>query len=354
MNRHSLQLVQKHRHIGMLAVQGCEILDVCGPLDIFHWTNVMLQQHGVTSEPMYSFEILGEQTGPVRSLSGMKIFADRAFFEAEEDFDTLIVAGGYVMNSRRNREVIDWIKRRADGTRRVASICTGAFLLAESGLLDGRKATTHWNFCDELARDYPNLQVEADRIFIRDDAFYTSGGITAGIDLALAMVEEDWGSEVANLVARFLLVFFRRPGGQCQFSSFIPVEAKTRMDVRELQAWIMDHPAEDLSIEALASRLSTSPRNFSRIFLKEVGVTPASFVEQVRVNIARSKIEQTKLPLKLICLQSGFGSDEHMRRAFQRHLKVSPQAYRERFHFLENPFAGKEREELSEIGNFRD
>jgi transcriptional regulator GlxA family with amidase domain len=184
-----------------------------------------------------------------------------------------------------------------------------------------------------LARDYPTLQVEPDRIFIRDDAFYTSGGITAGIDLALSLVEEDWGSEVANRVARYLLVFFRRPGGQSQFSSFIPAEAKTRMDVRELQGWIIDHPAADLSVEALARRLLMSPRNFARVFLKEVGVTPACFVEQVRLNVARSKIEQTKLPLKLVGEQSGFGSDEHMRRAFQRHLKVSPQAYRERFQF---------------------
>jgi transcriptional regulator GlxA family with amidase domain len=181
------------------------------------------------------------------------------------------------------------------------------------------------------------VQVEPDRIFIREDAVYTSGGITAGIDLALALVEEDWGSEVANRVARMLLVFFRRPGGQSQFSSFIPVEAKSRTDVRELQGWIIDNPAEDLSVEALARRLAMSPRNFARVFTKEVGMTPANFVEQLRLNVARSKIEQTKLPLKSISESSGFGGDEHMRRAFQRHLKVSPQAYRERFQFNSEP-----------------
>ncbi len=324
---------QTHRHIGMLAFADCEILDVCGPLEIFHWANVTLRHLGMASQPMYSFEILAEQAGSLKTLSGMKIVADRAFAEAGDEFDTLIVSGGNAMAARKNGEMVEWIGQRSLGARRVCSICTGAFLLAESGMLDGRKATTHWGYCENLARDYPTLQVEPDRIFVRDGEFYTSGGITAGIDLALALVEEDWGSEVANRVARFLLVFFRRPGGQSQFSSFIPVEAKTRMDVRELQGWIIDHPAEDLSVDALAQRLAMSPRNFARVFLKEVGVTPASFVEQIRINVARSKIEQTQQPMKVICEQSGFGSDEHMRRAFHRHLKVSPQDYRERFQF---------------------
>jgi transcriptional regulator GlxA family with amidase domain len=334
MGKALFQHEQTCRHIGMLAFTGCEILDVCGPLDIFCYTNYMLQHLGKTSQAAYSFEILAEQAGPVSTTFGVKIVADRAFAEAGDEFDTLLVAGGLgALAARENREMVEWIGQRSLGARRVASICTGAFLLAESGMLNGRKATTHWNFCENLARDYPALQVEPDRIFISDGEFYTSGGITAGIDLALALVEEDWGSEVANRVARFLLVFFRRPGGQSQFSSFIPAEAKTRMDVRELQGWIIDHPAEDLSVEALAQRLAMSPRNFARVFLKEVGVTPANFVEQIRINVARSKIEQTKQPMKIICEQSGFGSDENMRRAFQRHLKVSPQDYRERFQF---------------------
>lgn len=333
MNKPLFQHAPTCRHIGMLAFTDCEILDVCGPLEIFSFTNSILQNLGKISQPVYSFEILAEQAGPLKTLSGMKIVADRAFAEAGDEFDTLIIAGGQIMAARKNSEMIEWLRRRSQGVRRVASICTGAFLLAEGGLLDGRKATTHWDYCEHLARDYPALQVEPDRIYIREGEIYTSGGITAGIDLALALVEEDWGSDIANRVARYLLVFFRRPGGQSQFSSFVPVEAKTRMDLRELQGWIIDHPAEDLSVETLAGRLSMSPRNFARVFLKEVGVTPASFVEQVRINVARSKIEQTALPLKAICEQCGFGNDEHMRRAFQRHLKISPQAYRERFQF---------------------
>lgn len=330
------------RHIGMLAFDNCEMLDVCGPLDIFHWTNVMLkspdtverpESPDLRERPAYTFEILAERAGPVRTLSGVKIFADRSFADAGDEFDTLIVAGGDAMGNRANRAMIEWIRERSEGARRMASICTGAFLLAESGLLNGRKVTTHWGYCQRLATEYPALEVEPDRVYIREDDLYTSGGITAGIDLALALVEEDFGSEIANRVARFLLVFFRRPGGQSQFSSFIPPAAKSRMDMRELQGWIIDHPAEDLSVEALAGRLAMSPRNFARVFVKEVGVTPASFVEQVRVNVARSLIEQTPLPLKTVSRRSGFGNDEHMRRAFQRHLKVSPQDYRERFRY---------------------
>lgn len=334
MSKPLFQHDQTCRHIGVLAFTGCDLLDVCGPLNIFGYTNWILQELGKTTQPAYSFEILGDQAGSLATTFGVQLVADRAFSEAGDEFDTLIVAGGaYAPSVRENRAMIDWIRQRALVTRRVASICTGAFLLAECGILAGRRATTHWLYCDQLALEYPDIRVEPDRIYVREHPIYTSGGITAGIDLALALVEEDWGSEAANQVARMLLVFFRRPGGQSQFSSFIPVEAKTRMDVRELQGWIIDHPTEDLSVEALAERLSMSPRNFARVFLKEVGVTPANFVEQVRLNVARSQIEQTKLPLKAVSALSGFGDDEHMRRAFQRHLKISPRDYRERFQF---------------------
>lgn len=322
------------RRIGIVVFTNCDAMDVSGPVNVFSYADRWLQMTGKTTQSVYAIEILAEQAGPVTTCSGLKIIADRAFAEVEDGFDTLVVAGGVGMDqAKENRALVDWIKAMSGRARRTVSICTGAFLLAECGMLDGHRATTHWLFCDRLAEEYPQIHVEPDCIFIREDSVYTSGGITAGIDLALALVEEDWGSDIANSVARILLVFLRRPGGQSQFSSYLPAEAKTRMDIRELQGWIIDHPAENLSVEALASRLAMSPRNFTRVFLKEVGVTPASFVEQVRLSVARNRIEQTKLPLKIVCEQCGFGSDEHMRRAFQRHLKVSPQAYRERFQF---------------------
>jgi len=322
------------RRIGMLAFADCEILDVCGPLEVFFWANFWARNVAKAPHDVYSWLIIAEQAGSVTTMSGMKIVADYAFSEVEGDFDTLILAGGIGMDkAMKNKELMAWLKQMSQRVRRVVSICTGAFLLAESGLLNGRKATTHWLYCDRLANEYGNVQVEPDRIFIRDGSVYTSGGITAGIDLAMALVEEDWGSEIANHVARSLLVFLRRPGGQSQFSGFLLTEAKTRMDLRELQAWIIENPQETLTVEALASRMAMSPRNFSRVFVKDIGMTPASYVELVRVNAARIKLEQTDLPLKLISEQCGFGNDEQMRRAFQRQLKVSPQDYRQRFQF---------------------
>ena len=318
----------------MLAFADCDILDVCGPLDVFVWANISLRRSGKAKEPVYSIHIIADQAGPISTYSGVKILADAVFYDEKGEFDTLIVAGGNGFEkAMANRELIDWLNRMSSKVRRIVSICTGAFLLAESGLLDGCKATTHWSCCNRLANDYRNIQVEPDRIFIRDGSVYTSGGITAGIDLALSLVEEDWGSEIANRVARGLLVFLRRPGGQSQFSGYLPIEAKTRMDFRELQAWIIENPTENLSVEALASRVAMSPRNFSRVFVKEVSMTPASFVELVRINVARHKIEQTNMSLKIIAQQCGFANDEQMRRAFQRQLKVSPHAYRKRFKF---------------------
>ena len=323
------------RRIGMLAFADCEILDVCGPLDVFFWANLWAKKIGKATQPVYSIHIMAEQAGPVVTMSGMKIMADTAFSDEAGEFDTLILAGGFgVDKAMENQELIDWLYQMSTKVRRVVSICTGAFLLARSGLLEGRKATTHWLYCERLANDYQNIQVEPDRIFIRDGSIYTSGGITAGIDLAMALVEEDWGSEIANHVARSLLVFLRRPGGQSQFSGYLVTEAKTRMDLRELQAWIIENPKENLSVEELANRMAMSPRNFSRVFVKDVGMTPANYVELVRVNAARHKIENTNIPLKSIAEQSGFCNDEHMRRAFQRQLKVSPQAYRERFQLI--------------------
>ena len=219
----------------------------------------------------------------------------------------------------------------APQVRRLASVCSGAFLLAESGLLEGRHATTHWYFCNRLARDYPSVTVEPNKIFVRDDFIYTSGGITSGIDLALAMVEEDWGRELALFVARFLVVFLKRPGGQSQFSTYLTNEAIDRHDLRNLQIWILEHPTEDLRVDVLAKRMSMSPRNFARIFLAETGTTTAKYVEMVRIDTARYYLVSTNLPIGSITEKSGFRDSETMRRAFIRKLGVNPRSYRARF-----------------------
>jgi transcriptional regulator GlxA family with amidase domain len=189
----------------------------------------------------------------------------------------------------------------------------------------------------DSAKDFPSIQMEPDRIFVRDGAVYTTGGITSGIDLALAMIEEDWGRDIALLVARTLVVFLKRPGGQSQFSTFLLNSAKSRQDFQELQSWIISNPGADLGLERLAARMAMSPRNFARVFEREVGMTPGKFVELVRLEAARCQLEQTKLPVDVIATQSGFGNPEHLRRTFQRRLKVSPHDYRARFRSTQGP-----------------
>jgi transcriptional regulator GlxA family with amidase domain len=210
-------------------------------------------------------------------------------------------------------------------------VCTGAFLLAEAGLLDGRRATTHWSACDALARRYPAVAVDRDPIYVRDGDVWSSAGITAGMDLALAMVEDDLGHEVALQTARWLVLFVQRPGGQAQFSASLAAQRAERAPLRELQAWILDHVDGDLSVPALAARAHMSPRHFARAFAKEVGVTPAAYVETVRVERARQQLERGVASLEAVAHACGFGSAEVMRRAFHRRLGVAPSTYRERF-----------------------
>ncbi len=224
-----------------------------------------------------------------------------------------------------------WLRLAARRCRRVCSVCTGAFLLARAGLLDGRRATTHWAACAALARNYPSIEVDPDPIFVRDGNVYTSAGVTAGIDLALALVEEDLGRQAALDVARSLVLFVRRPGGQAQFSAGLAGQAAQRPGVRELQEWIADHLDGDLSVGALAERSFMSPRNFARVFAKEVGMTPAAYVEALRLERARVLLETTDLLLEEIAARCGFGTVETLRRTFGRRLHVSPSDYRDRF-----------------------
>jgi transcriptional regulator GlxA family with amidase domain len=219
----------------------------------------------------------------------------------------------------------------ASRVRRLASVCSGTFLLAEAGLLDGRRVTTHWRGCDELARRYPALTVERDPIFVRDGTVYTSAGVTAGMDLALALVEEDHGRQVALRVARQLVMFLKRPGGQSQFSAQLALQTADREPLRELQAWIADHLDGDLSVPVLAAEVAMSERNFARIFTRQVGVTPARFVERARVEGARRRLEESTDGVEMVAVRCGFGSAEVMRRAFLRLLGVPPSAYRGRF-----------------------
>lgn len=333
----------RFRRIGFLVFPDCEILDVCGPLEAFFFADHWLTRLGTSDVPGYQPIIIADAPGPVRTMSGTGIVAHHCYSEISDGLDTLIVAGGFgVEQASKDEALVEWVRSSALRARRVASICSGAFVLGAADLLNNRRATTHWMYSELLASSYPLIDVDASQIFVRDGHIYTSGGITAGIDLALALLEEDIGPEIMLAVARTMLVFPRRPGGQSQFCAhssllkdsdpFRPLcPTDERSDFKGLQAWMLAHPEADLSVPALASRMGMSVRNFARLFQNEVGETPAHFAERVRAEAARIKLEQTTLPVEVIAKKCGFGDPERMRRAFQRLYDTSPADYRARF-----------------------
>ena len=326
------QDITKARRIGVLVWPGCDVLDVCGPIDVFFYAKYWLQRFGRT-EPGYQCDIVAASPGPVKTTCGIELIATHGYSDIEDGLDTLVVVGGAeAEQASMDPSLVECVRSMAPRARRVASICTGAFILAAAGLLHQRRVTTHWMFAGLLARAYPSIDVDASLIFARDGNIYSSGGITAGIDLALSLVEEDVGGEIALAVARTVVVFPRRPGGQSQFSAYMNLlEEKNRPEIQELLAWILGHPGEDLSVEALADRMGMSPRNFARLFRCETGETPAQFAERARADAARIRLEQSALPVETIAEQCGFGNTERMRRTFQRHFEVSPHDYRARF-----------------------
>ncbi len=330
--------------VAMLAYPDIQVLDVMGPLEVFSRTTRWLKDNGRRADDAYSVEIIGVKRGAFLTSSKLRLYATHGFREVGRGIDTLLISGGVgTMRYSSDRALLAWIRRQAGWVRRLASVCTGTFFLAEAGLLAGRRATTHWGTCELLASTHPEIQVERDRIYVREGKIYTSAGVTAGMDMALALVEEDQGREVALAVARELVLFLRRPGGQAQFSAQLAVQFAEHEPLRDLQAWIIDHPREDLSVESLARRVSMSPRNFSRVFTREVGATPARFVTSVRVETARRLLEETSEGLESVCAASGLGSTEALRRAFLQLVGVPPSRYRERFNPHPRPGEGRRR-----------
>jgi transcriptional regulator GlxA family with amidase domain len=324
--------MKRTRHIAMIAFPGIQVLDVTGPLEVFGRTARLLREMGRRDDDAYTVEVLATKVGAVTSSSGIRLVADRRVAAVRDGIDTLLVAGGNgTVEAMRDPAILSALRRLAPRVRRLGSVCSGTFILAAAGLLEGRRVTTHWGACEALARAFPSLTVDPDPIFVRDDNVYTSAGVTAGMDLALALVEEDEGREIAYAVARELVMFLRRPGGQSQYSAQLATQAADREPIRELQAWIADHLASDLSVEMLAGHVAMSPRNFARVFAREVGCTPARFVERVRVEAARRRLEESPHGVDRVAAECGFGSAESMRRAFLRIVRVTPSAYRSRF-----------------------
>jgi transcriptional regulator GlxA family with amidase domain len=321
------------RRIVFVSGPNVEILDLVGPLQVFTRASDMHTRASSGSPPIYSVEVVSISAS--RSLianCGVRITADRTFREVRGKIDTLLVAGGDAIEQNEiNPEAVRWLKRISPRIRRVGSVCTGAMLLARAGLLDGRRATTHWNWCQTLIKRAPRARVERDPIFVRDENVYTSAGVTAGMDLALALVEEDHGSRLALQVARNLVLYLRRPGGQSQFSAALSLQLTDRKPLLELEAWVLDNLQKPLTVSLLAQRVAMSPRNFARVFTKEMKTTPAKFVERLRVEAARRRLEESHNSMEMIAGECGFGNVNSMRNVFQRTLKVAPGQYRRHF-----------------------
>jgi transcriptional regulator GlxA family with amidase domain len=313
------------RRVVVVVVPPVDELDLIGPLQVFNSVNRL------AGRKIYTIELVtNTNDGTLPGESGVLTFvAGSHFSKLSGPCDSVLVVCGLASRTVRDPALSSWLSRMAARVRRVGAVCVGAFLLAEAGLLDGRRATAHWRFGRELAKRYPTVRVEHDPLWVKDGNIYTSAGISAGIDLALAWVEEDCGAGLAHEAARELVLFLRRPGGQPQVSISLASQASDMMSIRELQIWIAEHLDADLSVERLADRMSMSVRNFERVFTREVGTTPSQYVLHMRVEAARRQIERSDNGLKGIASAAGFGNVDGMRRAFVRLLGITPSRYRE-------------------------
>jgi transcriptional regulator GlxA family with amidase domain len=319
----------KPRRVVIVAFPGLQPLDAVGPFEVFSGAGRAAAGLGRTGG--YEVTLASTDGAPVRTESGLGL-CTVPLPDAGETVDTLVLPGGHgVEAARRDEALMTWVAAVAPGCRRVATVCTGAFLAAAAGLLDGRTVTTHWASAGRLAAEFPAVQVDADPIYLRDGAVWTSAGVTAGIDLALALVQDDLGSQVAQTVARWLVMFLHRPGGQTQFASPVWVPRAERSAVRAVQGLVESSPGGDHRLPVMASTAAMSVRHFARVFHKEVGQTPGRFVERVRLEAARDELESSDGTLDVIAERCGFGTAETLRRVFQRRLNVSPDSYRRRF-----------------------
>jgi transcriptional regulator GlxA family with amidase domain len=316
------------RTVVIVAYPGMQTLDAVGPYEVFAGATRVAEG---TRTGGYAVRLVSAAGGPVRTGSGVRVGTE-TLPAHDQRIDTLVLPGGdQARAARSDVALISWIRTVAPRCRRVATVCTGAFIAAEAGLLDGRRVTTHWASAAMLATEYPGLEVDADPIYLNDGKYWTSAGVTAGIDLALALVDEDLGGDVAQTVARWLVMFRHRPGGQTQFSSPVWVPRAERSTVRAVQTLVESAPAGDHRLPALAAAAAMSVRHFARVFTYEVGETPGRFVEGVRLEAARHALETTTDTLEVVASACGFGSAETLRRVFQRRLGITPDSYRRRF-----------------------
>jgi len=312
--------------VTIFAPSNVHLLEVAGVLDAFFEASCKIQ-----SGQSYRIRLVTEDGAPAQSASGVKFVPDAGLREAIWPSDTLIVAGPYGVPDRPSEGVTRWLREQAAQSRRYGSTCTGAFLLAHAGLLSGRRVTTHWQYADRLAAEYPDIQVEPDRIFVRDGPVFSSAGVAAAIDLAFSLIEEDHGRALALWAARRLVVFLKRPGGQSQFSAALIAQTATTGPIDRIRLHILENPRADLGLAALAEVAGVSPRHLSRLFQAELRMSPAAYVELTRLDIARGLLEDSASPIKTIAYAAGFGSTATLRRAFLHRIGVTPVEYRLRF-----------------------
>ena len=324
--------------VTIFAPSKVHLLEVAGVRDAFFEASCKIQ----SGEP-YRVRLVTEDGTPEESASGVKFVPDAAVREATQPSDTLIVAGPYGVPGRTSEAVTRWLREQAGRARRYGSTCTGAFLLAHAGLLSGRRVTTHWQYADRLAAAYPDIQVEPDRIFVRDGPVFSSAGVAAAIDLALSLIEEDHGRALALWVARRLVVFLKRPGGQSQFSAALTAQTAATGPIDRVRLHILENPRADLSLAALAEVAGVSPRHLSRLFHAELRTSVAAYVELTRLDIARGLLEDGASPIKTIAYAAGFGSTATLRRAFLRRIGVTPLEYRRRFQTTNSEDANDDR-----------
>ncbi|MEJ6006160.1 helix-turn-helix domain-containing protein [Paucibacter sp. AS339] len=332
---------QAPKTIVLVIYEGCQSLDVTGPWEVFSKANTYCQEAGRPAP--YRLLLASPDGGPITSNSGLQLGPTTALAALRGAIDTVLVVGGNDVLLEQPGSVpklVPWLQRRVGQVRRMGSVCTGAFALAAAGLLDGRRATTHWQYCERLAALYPQVMLEPDAIFVADPPLFSSAGITAAIDLSLALVEADQGQALALQVARNLVLFLRRPGGQSQYSAGLQAQAQAGRGafsgpkgkrLAELLLWMVEHPAQDLGIAALAARAHMSERHFARLFMSETGQTPARFVEALRLERAKTHLEQSAWPLARVAQKAGFGSVDSLQRSLKRQAGISPEQYRQRF-----------------------
>ncbi|HIE1650594.1 MULTISPECIES: GlxA family transcriptional regulator [Burkholderia] len=324
------QSTRSARNVVVVGFAGVQSLDITGPMEVFAVANRHLPDHAVP----YRLTLASQHGDDIVTHAGLRLAGAAALAALPERIDTIIVAGGdeaALRHAASEAGVLPWLRTRIASTRRIASICTGAFVLAAGGWLDGKRATTHWNQCSALQALCPDARIEPDAIYVSDPPFHTSAGVTAGIDLCLALVEADCGAPTALAIARELVLFMHRPGGQAQFSVGLDIQAGATPRMRSLLADIADDPAGDLGVAALAARMHMSERTFARHFVKETGLSPAQYVLAARVERAKALLERADWPLERIAERSGFGSVDALQRAFSKRVGISPRDYRARF-----------------------